>query len=58
MGFRNVENDTRSRGWADSDVAVENVESAGVARGLGGKEGRLVRWLSVDLRRVEWVVEG
>ena len=43
-------------GWACSDVAVDNVESAGVARGLGGREGWRVRWVSVDLGMVETVV--
>ena len=41
-------------GWVHSDVAVENVESAGVARGLGGVEGWRVRWVSVDLAAVGW----
>ena len=36
-------------GWAHSDVAEANIESAGVARGLGGREGWRVRWVSVDL---------
>lgn len=44
-------------GWASSDVALENLESAGVARGLGGREGWRVRWVSVDLSRVERMVE-
>ena len=39
-------------GWAHSDVAVGNVGSAGVARGLGGVEGWRVRWVGVDLRAV------
>lgn len=39
-------------GWAHSDVAVENAGSAGVARGLGGKEGWRVRWVGVDLGAV------
>lgn len=65
MGFRAVDHDDndddgarregvggfngRGEGWAHSDVAEGNVESAGVARGLGGKEGWRVRWVSVDL---------
>lgn len=44
-------------GWAHADVEVDDVESAGVVRGLGGKEGWRVRWVSVDLERVEMVVE-
>ncbi|KAL6715931.1 hypothetical protein ACLMJK_006892 [Lecanora helva] len=47
-----------SLGLAHSDVAVDNLESAGVARGLGGREGWGVRWVSVDLRRVEGAVGG
>lgn len=43
-------------GMAHSDVAVGNVESAGVAKGLGGREGWRVRWVSVDLGRVEGAV--
>ncbi len=35
--------------WAHSDVAEDNVESAGVAKALGGQEGWRVRWVSVDL---------
>ena len=41
-----------ARGWAHSDVAAGNVESAGVAKGLGGTEGWRVRWVGVDLRAV------
>lgn len=66
MGFRAVDAVGREGkgegveselGWASSDVALENVESAGVARGLGGREGWRVRWVSVDLSRVERMVE-
>lgn len=39
-------------GWAHSDVAAGNVESAAVAKGLGGTEGWSVRWVGVDLRAV------
>lgn len=39
-------------GWAHSDVAEGNVESAGVARGIGGREGWRVRWVGVDLGAV------
>ncbi len=44
-------------GWAHADVEVGDVESAGAVRGLWGKEGWRVRWVSVDLERVEMVVE-
>ena len=40
-------------GWAHSDVAEDNKESAGVARALGGKLGWKVRWVGVDMRRVK-----
>lgn len=56
MGFLEVEGDAME-GWAHSDVALENKESAGVARGLGGREGWRVRWVSVDLERVEGAVK-
>ncbi|KAL9077662.1 MAG: hypothetical protein Q9161_000034 [Pseudevernia consocians] len=54
MGFRAVGDGEYDGGdgWAHSDVAEENVESAGVARGLGGKEGWRVRWVSVNLAAV------
>ena len=55
VGFGNVEGD---RAWAHSDVAVENLGSAGVARALGGREGWVVRWVYVDLGRVRGVVRG
>ena len=42
----------RGEGWAHSDVAEENLGSAGVARAMGGKEGWRVRWVSVDLAAV------
>lgn len=38
--------------WAHSDVSIDNVESAGVARSLGGEEGWWVFWTWVDLGRV------
>ncbi|KAJ9648416.1 hypothetical protein H2199_001271 [Coniosporium tulheliwenetii] len=40
-------------GWAHSDVAVENWESRGVAKSLGGTEGWEVFWVRVDLERLE-----
>ena len=55
VGFRAVGGDG---GWAHSDVAIENKESAGVARGLGGVEGWVVRWVHVDLGRVRGLVVG
>ena len=55
VGFRAVGVDA---GWAHSDVAIENKESAGVARGLGGVEGWVVRWVHVDLGRVRGLVVG
>lgn len=42
----------RGEGWAHSDVAEENLGSAGVARAMGGEEGWRVRWVSVDLAAV------
>ena len=48
----------RDGAWAHSDVAVENDESAGVARGVGGREGWVVRWCHVDLGRVRGLVKG
>ena len=48
--------DEEEEGWAHSDVAESNVESAGVARGLGGKVGWRVRWVGVDLGLVRDVV--
>lgn len=67
--FRNLVEDARGMGFVavgvgegglmvHSDVAVGNVESAGVARGLGGREGWRVRWVSVDLGRVDGAVRG
>lgn len=51
MGFRPL--DTKGgEGWAHSDVAEDHFESAGVARGLGGREGWRIRWVGVDLDRV------
>lgn len=35
--------------WAHSDVYIDNVESAGVARSLGGREGWWVFWAWLDL---------
>ena len=63
MGFRCVDvgregggNRNGDGGWAHSDVSIENRESAGVARGLGGREGWVIRWVHVDLGRVRGVV--
>ena len=62
VGFRPLKGDTvkvsaeDGAGWAHADVAFGNLESAGVVRGLGGKEGWEVRWVSVDLERVGLVV--
>lgn len=55
MGFRSLLVG-EGEGWVGSDVAVENLESAGVARGLGGIPGWEVRWVSVDLGRVREAV--
>ena len=64
MGFATVQGDKdgdgeeeEEGGWAHSDVAVENRESAGVARAVGGREGWVVRWCHVDLGRVRAVVK-
>ena len=35
-----------------SDIAEGNLESAGVAKGLGGVVGWSVRWVGVDMREV------
>lgn len=40
-------------GWAHSDVAVENWESRGVAKSLGGTEGWEVFWVRVDLEKIK-----
>lgn len=63
MGFRTVEGEGGGgggggdwEGMVHSDVAVGNKESVGVAVGLGGREGWEVRWVSVELGRVEGVV--
>jgi GNAT superfamily N-acetyltransferase len=56
IGWEEGQERGKGEGWADSDVAVDNLESAGVARGLGGNKGWEVRWVSVDLRRVKEVV--
>ena len=65
MGFRSVGVEGKgegsdgvdpSRGWACSDVALENRESAGVATGLGGQEGWIVRWVTIDLSKVKWAL--
>ena len=53
VGFRRVEG---IEGMATSDVALENVQSAGVAMALGGREGWVVRWVGVDLRCVREAV--
>lgn len=45
-------------GWAHADISIDNLESAGVMRGLGGKDGWRVRWVNVDLERVGIVVGG
>lgn len=45
-------------GLVHSDVAEGNVESAGVAKGLGGQVGWRVRWVGVDLGMVRDVVRG
>ena len=45
-------------GWAHSDVAEENVGSAGVARGLGGRVGWRVRWVRMELAAAVAVGEG
>ena len=56
-GDGDVEGDKdRDGAWAHSDVAVENEGSAGVARGVGGREGWVVRWCHVDLGRVRGLV--
>ena len=57
MGFHarlggDDDDDGAVRGWVSADVAVGNEESKGVVRGVGGKEGWRVRWVSVDLGRV------
>ena len=44
------------RGWAH--VSIDNLESAGVLRGVEGQVGWTVRWVSVDLERVGMVLEG
>ena len=61
VGFKPVEGlegGPRDEAWAHSDVTVDNLGSTGVAKGLGGREGWLVRWASVDLGRVRSVVGG
>lgn len=61
VGFKpaeGLEGGPRDEAWAHSDVTVDNLGSTGVAKGLGGREGWLVRWASVDLGRVRSVVEG
>lgn len=63
MAIRPLEADTvaagveTGAGWAHADVMIDNLESAGVMRGLGGKKGWRVRWVSVDLERVGMVLE-
>ncbi len=59
MGFRTVGGEGEGGDWegmVHSDVAVGNAESVGVAVGLGGREGWEVRWVSVELGRVEGAV--
>ena len=57
-GFRPLERHTLAdgvetwAGWAHADISINNMESAGVMKGLGGKDGWRVRWVSVDLERV------
>ncbi|KAF2435791.1 hypothetical protein EJ08DRAFT_603856 [Tothia fuscella] len=38
--------------WAHADVAMDNEQSKGVCKSLGGKEGWTVYWIRVDLGRV------
>ena len=54
MGFRSLGN---GKGWVHSDIAIENKESAAVARAIGGKVGWECRWVSVDLRRMRMMTE-
>lgn len=62
MGFRTTpladDGEGNGDGWVSADVAVTNEESKGVVRGVGGKEGWRVRWVSVDLERVGMVAGG
>ncbi|KAG8527051.1 uncharacterized protein KY384_008480 [Bacidia gigantensis] len=47
---------SQADGWAHSDIAEGNIESAGVAKAVGGSEGWRIHWVAVDLGRVEVVV--
>ncbi|KAL2041441.1 hypothetical protein N7G274_005823 [Stereocaulon virgatum] len=48
----------RDEAWAHSDVAVDNLGSAGVVRRVGGREGWVVRWVGVGVGMVGGVIEG
>ena len=43
--------------WGHADVAVDNKDSRGVTRGLGGKEGWICYWVWIDLEGVKAEVE-
>jgi hypothetical protein len=44
--------------WAHADVAVDNLSSQGVCKGLGGEGAWNVVWVRVDLDRVANMVQG
>jgi hypothetical protein len=44
--------------WAHADVAVDNLSSQGVCKGLGGEGAWNVVWIRVDLDRVANMVQG
>ncbi|KAL8680921.1 MAG: hypothetical protein Q9186_002933 [Xanthomendoza sp. 1 TL-2023] len=45
----------RGEGWMSSDVYWDNMGGQGVAKGVGGREGWVCRWVGADLRRVREV---
>jgi len=55
-GFGDAQKDTKEEvdggRWAHADVAVDNLSSQGVCKGLGGEGAWNVVWIRVDLDRV------
>jgi len=60
IGERTEQQDMEVDGgrWAHADVAVDNMSSRKVMKGLGGEEAWTVVWIRVDMEKVKQMVQG